>query len=365
MPTIADYMTGSHNSRDNNYNLLRFLAACFIAVYHCYFMALGPEMSDVRYPALYQFSQIVLNFFFITSGFLIAQSFQRRQDIISYCVARCLRLLPGLFVLAVLICFVMGPIVTQVSLAEYFSSLATWIYVPVTTALQPDAILPGVFASNINPHEIDDALWTLRYEVLCYIGLAFLGLWGALNVSRKFYFVSLAVLLGYGVITYATSLRDIAGVNHLMHFGLSFFVGTFAYVFRSLIPLHWGLALLMGGLAFTGFAFFGTLAEPLVILATAYIVFWLAYVPAGFLRRYNQFGDYSYGVYIYHYPIEQIFMFAVGGFSPLGLFLVSFPFTLICAICSWIFIEKPSLQRLSSISQWVKGRFFIAENKAT
>lgn len=359
MLPLETHMSG----RDNNYNLLRFLAACFIAFYHCFFMAMGPEMTDDRFPALYQLSQIVLNFFFIASGFLIAQSFQRRKDIISYSVARFLRLIPGVFVLSLIICFVIGPIVTEIPLKDYFSSLATWTYVPVTTALQPDAILPGVFASNPNPNEIDAALWTLRYEVVCYIGLAILGLWGALKRSPKFTFITALMFISYGLITYATTLRDIAAINHLMHFGLSFFIGTIFYVYRAQIPLSFIVSLSLGLIAFGAHWVWGKLAEPIVILASAYIVFWLAYIPAGFIRRYNQLGDYSYGVYIYHYPIQQVLMYAIGGFSPFVLFFASLPFTIVIAVLSWKLVEKPSLEKLGPLSEGIKSRLTQREKK--
>ena len=352
MSLLSDYTAG----RDNNYNLLRALAATIIAFYHSFYMALGPLMTDDTYPALYQLSQIVLNFFFVASGFLIAQSFERRRDLVSYIIARCLRLLPGVFVLSVLVCFVVGPLVTDVPLADYFGALQTWVYVPLTTALQPDALLPGVFASNTNPDEIVTAMWTLRYEVVCYVGLAFVGVFLGLQRSLKF-----SILMGlfaccYGVISYLTDLREIAGVNHLMHFGLSFFIGMVFFVYRSTIVLHWGIALGASLLAFFAYQVFGKAAEPVVIGAMAYVVFWLAYVPGGLLRTYNQLGDYSYGIYIYHYPVQQILMHWIGGFSAVGLFALSFPLVVCLAILSWVLVERPALKQLPRFSAWLKAK---------
>ena len=352
MSHLSAYTIG----RDNNYNLLRVLAATIIAFYHCFFMALGPVMTDDTYPALYQLSQIVLNFFFVASGFLIAQSFERRRDLVSYIVARCLRLLPGVFVLSVLVCFVVGPMVTDVSIADYFGALQTWAYVPLTTLLQPDAVLPGVFASNPNPDEIVTAMWTLRYEVVCYVGLAFVGVVIGLQRSFKFTILMGLFVCCYGVISYLTDLREIAAVNHLMHFGLSFFIGMVFFVYRSMIVLHWGIAVGASLLAFVAYQIFGNGAEPVVIGAMAYVVFWLAYVPGGFIRKYNQMGDYSYGIYIYHYPVQQILMHWIGGFSPVGLFAFSFPLVVCLAILSWVLVERPALKQLPCFSAWLKAK---------
>lgn len=359
MAQLSEFTDG----RDNNYQLLRVLAALLIALYHSFYMVLGPLMSEEAYPGLYLTSQIVLNFFFVTSGFLIAQSFERRQDLISYGLARCLRLLPGLFVLSVLVCFVLGPLVTDRALSAYFGAPVTWLYVPFTTFFHPDLVLPGVFSSNPNKDEIVTAIWTLRYEVVCYVVLAFVGVLIGLRKSSLFTLMVAAVLVGYGVITYLSPLRDIAFVNHLMHFGLSFFIGMVCFVYRSDIVLHWGIGIGALLLAIIGHVSFGKFAEPLVIAAMAYIVLWLAYVPTGLIRRYNKVGDYSYGVYIYHYPVQQSLMFWIGGFSPIGLFMASMPLVFGLAILSWVFIERPALQRLPGARDWVKSVFSTQQNK--
>lgn len=354
MLPISHYMSG----RDNNFNLLRVLAAVFIAYYHCYFMTMGAAMTDESYPVMYAASQIVLNFFFVASGFLIARSFERRRDLVAYGAARALRLLPGVFVLSVLIAFVMGPVVTEVTLAEYFSSLLTWGYVPATTALQPDMRLPGVFASNVNPYEIDEALWTLRYEVVCYIGLALVGVAGLLRRGRGFALIAGAATIGYLLVTFATSLREVSAIHHMAHFGMSFLLGMVLYIYRETIPLSGAAALGLCGLAGCGVYLFGWRAgEPLTILATGYSIIWLAYVPGGMIRGYNSLGDYSYGVYIYHYPVEQLFMKYIGGFSVPGLFAVSMPVVLVLAYLSWRLVEWPALERKVEVAAWLRKQF--------
>lgn len=343
MQPLAHFMSG----RDNNFNLLRMLAAIFIAFYHAHFMALGNLTDDNLY-YLYDLSQIVLNFFFITSGFLIARSFMRRGDLLSYAVARFLRLVPGVFVLSLITVFLMGPFVTEVGLMDYFSSMQTWLYVPLTSVLVPDRVLPGVFDSNVNPHQVNEALWTLRYEVACYIALALLGISGFLRNEGRFRWLILAVLVGFGIVSFGTDLRSFNAINHLMHFGLSFFIGICFYIYRGFIRLNY---LIMFGLIFLAFGLYlqlgRVIAEPFVIAASAYLTFWLAYVPGGFVRRYNQLGDYSYGVYIYHFPLQQVLVHYFGGYSPFSLFAVSLPLSLIFAVLSWRLVEKPCLSLLS------------------
>jgi len=77
----------------------------------------------------------------------------------------------------------------------------------------------------------------------------------------------------------------------------------------------------------------------------AYIVLWLAYVPGGWLRAYNRVGDYSYGVYIYAFPVQQALIASFPDMGAMGVFLSATAITLPLAIASWHYIEKPALAR--------------------
>ncbi len=87
---------------------------------------------------------------------------------------------------------------------------------------------------------------------------------------------------------------------------------------------------------------------PLYNLLLGYIVLYLAYIPTGFIRNFNKLGDYSYGVYIYAFPIQQSVAALIPNISVATMFMYSFSITLIFAICSWHFIEKPALKLKST-----------------
>jgi peptidoglycan/LPS O-acetylase OafA/YrhL len=74
-----------------------------------------------------------------------------------------------------------------------------------------------------------------------------------------------------------------------------------------------------------------------------YIVLCLAYIPQGRILTYNTLGDYSYGTYIYAWPIQQTLAITIVGISPLHMFVTAFSFTLLISWLSWNYIEKPSL----------------------
>jgi peptidoglycan/LPS O-acetylase OafA/YrhL len=82
---------------------------------------------------------------------------------------------------------------------------------------------------------------------------------------------------------------------------------------------------------------------PLLILALSYGVFWLGYAPSGRVRQFNRLGDYSYGIYIYAFPLQGLAVWLWGAGSPGGNILLSFPMVLICAVISWHWVERPTL----------------------
>jgi peptidoglycan/LPS O-acetylase OafA/YrhL len=84
-------------------------------------------------------------------------------------------------------------------------------------------------------------------------------------------------------------------------------------------------------------------------LVLAYMLLFLAYVPSGFVRAYNRLGDYSYGLYIYAFPVQQTAVALFPGISPLRLILISAPITVALAALSWHLVEKRALRLKSSL----------------
>jgi peptidoglycan/LPS O-acetylase OafA/YrhL len=110
---------------------------------------------------------------------------------------------------------------------------------------------------------------------------------------------------------------------------------------------------------------FGTaLFEPVFRVALGYATLWFALVPGGSIRRFNLISDYSYGIYILCFPIQQTFVMLYPGITPLWLLISSFPVVLALAILSWHFIEHPALKQKawagdivgSLIARWAAAR---------
>ena len=340
--TLAEVAAG----RDNNFNLIRMIAASGVLISHAFPITLGDGANEPFEGSTgLTLGFICVAIFFAISGFLITRSFDRKSRIENWISARIARLFPGLIVVSLLIALVYGPLFTTLSIGEYFRQAQTYLYVlrnVMLVSLQYG--LPGVFASQPLPIAINGSLWTLVHEVACYVGVLLLGIVGAL-VSRKAFVVACLLYAGAYI---ASGLPGIAEQLHpkiasLRLLSYPFFIGMVFYVWRDRIALNWGLA---AGLALAAAMLrFTPLFEPAFLAAISYLTFVVAYLPGGAVREYNRLGDYSYGMYVYAFPIQQAVVAVAGPMSPVANMIVAFPLTLACAVVSWMFVEKPSLDR--------------------
>lgn len=356
--TLADVAGG----RDNNFNLIRMIAASGVLVSHAFPIALGVAASQPFEEATgYTLGWICVAIFFAISGFLITRSFDRKSHVESWFSARIARLFPGLIVVSILIALIYGPIFTTLSASDYFSRAATYSYVPRNVSLMWLQFgLPGVFAEHPYPDAINGSLWTLVHEVTCYAGVFLAGLLGALASGRRF----LAICLLYAAAYAATAIPGIAEhvpgrVGALRALSFPFVIGMALYVWRDHVRLSWAVAIMLGALAAALRA--TPIFEAAFVAAITYATFVVAYLPGGALRHYNRLGDYSYGMYVYAFPVQQAAVAVAGPMSPLANIAIAFPITLLCAILSWYGVEKPALDQRHRLATWLRfGRVPMA-----
>jgi peptidoglycan/LPS O-acetylase OafA/YrhL len=170
--------------RKNNFDFIRFLAATLVIFSHSYPITTGNNGSEpfgILSNGQMTFGELAVSVFFVISGFLITQSFDRSKNIFYYLKARILRIFPALIMVVILSVFFLGPIFTDLSLKNYFSDPQTIDYFKTITLYWMQFDLPGVFQSNIYPGAVNSSLWTLWFEFFFYIVVAFLGVTKLLN----------------------------------------------------------------------------------------------------------------------------------------------------------------------------------------
>lgn len=356
MVFLADVAAG----RDNNFNLIRAIAATAVLVSHAYPIALGAGAAEpLDHLIGHSLGAVAVFIFFVISGFLIATSFERSSSRTSFLVARGLRLFPGLFVNLLLVVLVLGPIVTTLSPGAYFSDPATWSFLPLNmTLVKLQFTLPGVFTDVPYPGVVG-SIWTLFHEVACYGGVFLLGVLGLL---QRRWSATLALLV-YFLAWLAEAYLNFLSVYHLQKLhdlSLPFVLGVAFHVWRDKLPLHpLGLAG-TAGLALAAYRLdAGVLTYPALILAIGYWTFWLAYIPGGVIRRFNALGDYSYGIYLYAFPLQGFVVWLFGPQTPVENMLYAFPLTLGLSILSWHALERPAL----NAKGWVVTRLKRARHR--
>jgi peptidoglycan/LPS O-acetylase OafA/YrhL len=281
---------------------------------------------------------MVLPMFFCLSGVLVAGSAARIHTLDVFLVFRILRILPALIVEVTLSAFVLGPLVTRYSLDVYFGAKLTYQYFGNIIG-DLSFMLPGVF--KYHPIQMVNLnLWTLVPELYCYVIMIILFTLGILHNRKWFLLCFLQGTIMYFLLSEVPVWLDGPLNQYLLM--ICFFIGCLTFMYAEYIPIHKGLFVLCAVLAYISF----TIRDMAIlgIVCMAYCTLFLGMVKfprVPFLEK----GDYSYGVYLYGFPITQTIWHYIPTFR-YGwiLFGLSAPVTLAFAAFSWHFIEKPALR---------------------
>lgn len=341
---LSDFVSGTNN----NFNLIRLIAALAVLVTHSFALAIGTGDAEPFQNSLgMTIGSIAVDIFFIASGFLVTSSLLTRQSTIDFFWARVLRIFPALIVMLLLTVFGLGIFFTASPLSSYLIDSNTYIYLLKCATLVTGVVynLPGVFDGNPYKNTVNGSLWTMPYEIKMYAILA--GLWITLRVTNKnrlrlFQIMVVTGFVASGIFVVASHLYAPATGKFIKLFFM-FFSGAAFYILKGNIPvsrlLFWTFvaALLMSvGINKTTF-------NVIYVLTIAYVLFYFAYIPSGWIRRYNELGDYSYGIYIYAFPVQQSIAALLPGVSVFSMILVSGLVTLLLAVLSWHIFERRAL----------------------
>lgn len=321
----------------NNFNLLRFLTANLVIYVHCHnFKHILPDpQHDYFSYFIYSLGNVGVHTFFVISGFLITKSYCTRNNLSNFIRARVLRIYPGLIFSLLLCCLIIGPIHHTISFYEYVHSPQLFSYFLNNLLLvKTNFDLPGVPDININ-------FWTLPAEARLYLIIAGLGCSGILVKRRAYTLILLSGLAAFMICQKKYQLT--ADPFNYYQPSWFFFSGSLYYVYRKQIPLSHGICALLMTLLLASYLYFMAYLQPIYYMALPYITLWFAFKVKG-LSRFNNAGDYSYGLYIYAYPIQKT-IFKYWPDTPIiPFFYLSFICTLIIAIPSWHLLEKKALQ---------------------
>ena len=341
------------DGHDNFFTPLRLLFAILVVIGHAFVVVLGDPIFEPSVFFNYSFSYLAVNLFFIASGFLVTKSMLYRGDVAEYSSARFLRIYPGLLVHVLFVMFIIGPLATSLALGDYFTHI-DFLKQPfvVLSFVSAQMWLPGIFESNAE--QMGSApLWTLRYEILAYIGTAIIFSLGLLKKKwmalAQFILPSIAWILAHSLGVF----DSLAGtLQNLLRFGIAYGLGAAIYAYRDRLTFHvLGIPVMIALAVLT--SKFQALEVTMNVML-AYMIMWAAYVKVPKLNFLQRLSDVSYGVYIYHWCILQLIFMWMPGLSVTALFLIALPITFLLASLSWHFVEKPMLKHKVGFSKYLR-----------
>lgn len=278
--------------------------------------------------------------FFVISGYLTTGSWFNDPNVLRFSLKRFLRIWPGLIVVILFSIFIIGPISTVLKWSEYFSSPVLLWYAK-NILLKINYALPGVFENNPYPHAVNGSLWSIPLEVKCYLILAALGLFQLLKNKWVFLFI---------IFVYIIWFLNKNGVDFGRDFNLGrqmiayFLVGAALAVLKP----YWeqrSWLVIFSTILLTVLFIKIQLIFTAALLALPILIILLGSKSTPLLINFGKFGDPSYGIYLYAFPIQQLMIFYFyEKYEFIGTLVFSIILTIAAAYSSWHIIEKNALK---------------------
>lgn len=323
------------------------MVAAFCVIVSHQFALVGlrePSILDVH--SIGGFGVLV---FFSISGYLVSKSWQADPNAFRFLLKRFLRIWPGLAVVILLAACVLGPFVSSLPLRDYYFHPLIGEYLKNLQFNLRDE-LPLSFDGNTLPTAINGSIWTIPIEVKCYALLGLLGVTRLFNFRWLIAALTALVVIAYAVVeprgdTLMAALHWRPEQRFALEFSLFFFAGVLFHkldVQASVRRQRWALALCWGA-ALMAYALHRPWLSLWLVLPITTLLFGTA--STAYIRQTGRFGDVSYGLYLYAFPVQQtLFWLYKDTLSwPTLLVLVSAA-TLCLAFVSWHLVEKVALR---------------------
>jgi peptidoglycan/LPS O-acetylase OafA/YrhL len=332
----------------NNFDLIRLCAALAVMLGHSFGLRHGGNVElMLRFTHRESFGSLAVYGFFLISGLLVSASYVKQQSPMRFIGLRALRIWPGAIACALFIALVIGPLFTTAPLADYFSNPLTlrWLAHNASLIGTVGGSLPEVFEKNHLAHLVNATVWTLPIELECYVIVLIVGLLGWIGSKRRTVIAVAVVSIIFAYFTRHPPTHITLGGFFIMPIAYSFypvpffFLGMLLYAFRERVLLHWlpAVSLLVAYVVLR----FTQVGAILLYPALAYSLLWIASLRS--LHRFKPKHDYSYGVYLYGFVVQQSVMAFYPTINNYLSLVVAIPITILLAALSWHFVERPCI----------------------
>jgi peptidoglycan/LPS O-acetylase OafA/YrhL len=334
----------------NNYDFLRLFAAFSIIFYHSFSLLHKRNLEPLNHLTHGELNLglLGLSIFFCISGFLIAKSAARSPGVINYLWKRLLRVQPLLIVTCMLTVF-MCVFFTNLSVKNYFLNANTWYYFRnIMPVFGLQFTLPGVFIHNIAENGVNGSLWTLILEERLYLLMCIFFLLRKKNSTYLVLFIAVLNLFCLGnrfffdgeMVPYFSGLPFFYILLFLNSAALYFLKINLSDSLISFISIS--LIVFVMCVLFPPLNFLYFFSIPVLVNSIAQI--------KGITNYAGKYGDFTYGIYVFSFPVQQMFIASgTGKQNPYLLFIYTLLIVVPIAVLSWNLVEKKFLRLKKSV----------------
>ncbi len=372
--TRTQWLSDAYVGRQNSFGLLRLVFAVAVLVNHSMILGYGRAITD-----RVDIASLAVSGFFVVSGFLITRSAQT-TNLPRYLWHRALRIMPGLWTCLIFTALIVAPALFWLDHRSFDTlwrsdgGVINYLKLNAITGARQfgiaDVAADTPYGVAAGGSVLNGSLWTLVYEMVCYVAVGALAFVGVLKRGR--WLVLAALVAACGLILWNTDFNGTIwavafdGVGPfpfigylikplLLWFGAMFLVGAVAALFADRIPINdaFGAGAVVIVAALIGV---GHWSSPAAV-AFGYVILWAAVRLPSSVHWIGQRNDYSYGVYIYAFLVQQVLAtFGVHRAGFIGYTAATLVVTAALAYASWHLVEKHALRLKRWSPPWLPGR---------
>lgn len=331
------------------FDYLRIGLAVAVIAFHSVITSFGPGADKaIAHGWMRPFILAILPMFFALSGFLVAGSLVRCRNLGEYAALRVLRIVPALFVEVCVAALILGPLMTVDSLRDYFANPKLHAYF-LNTIGHIHYQLPGLFLDNPDPDMVNRQLWTIPGELKCYFVLMVLAAVGVVRRSGLLVGFILLCALALPFVDLFLKHERVAELNTVTMntLVLAFLCGVAVHALKDKIRIGFLPTLVAGLVSYALLSVPEMQYAAMAPLAYLTVGLGLAHAPRSWL---SDLGDYSYGLYLYGYPLQQTYSHLFPDHrQPILNILFTLVTAGVLAALSWRFVEKPVLRHRETV----------------
>lgn len=329
--------------RPVGFDYLRIMLSLAVIGWHTIIVCYGRDAETPLWTGwLRPVWSVIVPSFFALSGFLVAGSLLR-NSLPAFLTLRGVRIFPALAVEVLISAMLIGPLVTAYPLSTYFSDPLFFRYF-FNLIGHVQYRLPGVFLGMPGPDYVNMQLWTIPKELECYVLISMIGLIRLHTRPWMLFFALLAVTAAiFGREVWTGVFPELNAQPPGGVIVMAFLFGVALYMLRDSFPFHWSLGLASLVMGWFSLSFGATMY--LSALPVAYLTVYVGLLnpPRTLL---SAAADYSYGIYLYGFPVQQSVAFF---FPSTRVWYLNFILSVLIsgglAFLSWTFVESKAHER--------------------